>query len=118
MVGADDRRTYATVVFKQTMGTVLADVVESPKVAVLASDNDYALVTNVTHKITAGRFKSGDMANILPCSIKDLFLFLLIDLCIEVILPRKRIRRQGVVSESPWVRQVIHIRKPYSAEVL
>ena len=118
MVGADDRRTYATVVFKQTMGTVLADVVESPKVAVLASDNDYALVTNVTHKITAHRPKSRDMTNILPCPVKDLFLLLFVDLWIEVILPRKRIRRQGVVSESPWVRQVIHIRKPYSAEVL
>jgi len=54
----------------------------------------------------------------LPCSVKDPFLFLFVDLWIEVILPRKRIRRQGVVSESPWVRQVIHIRKPYSAEVL
>jgi len=86
------------------VGPMLADVVEGPNAVVLAAYNHNTLVADVTYKKTACRSKSGDMASILPCSIKDLFLFLLIDLGIEVILPRKRIRGQGIVSESSRIR--------------
>jgi hypothetical protein len=84
---------------------------ESPDVAVLATHDHHALVTDVTHKKTARGLKSRDVTDILPCPVKDLLLFLLVDLRIKVIPPRERISSQGIASEASGVRQDSHIRK-------